>query len=405
MFLDELKEPQLLVIYPGRFQPFHKGHHAVYNYLAGKFGAQNVYIATSNKTDAVKSPFTFAEKSYFMQLTGVPAKHIVEATSPYQIDSVLQGGHIQVNNRQNTVVIFAVSKKDMEEDPRFASWTKKDGSPAYFQPLGNIKDTMSMDEHGYIMTVPTFDFTVLGQPMQSGTELRKQYEQADEKTRQLIVKDLFGRYTREAEQIMSNKLAPKAITPPEPVVAKKAKLQKVKAVAEGTAFAQQDFDTQMGLARLKNQLHTQQPEQPKPESLASLQARRAKLQQVIDLKGQLEVLLKRAERVPGGMDRGIQADMEIDYPNPTTEKECDELISLYTRQVQQIQNYIKRKRAIYREAHNRIMFTEQELNEEAAGVGVVAGKSQAKDPRYCMSLTKDVRPGQINKSLKAFSLK
>jgi RNA polymerase sigma factor (sigma-70 family) len=42
--------------------------------------------------------------------------------------------------------------------------------------------------------------------------------------------------------------------------------------------------------------------------------------------------------------------------------------------------------------------------EDAAGVGVIASKKQAKDPRYSMSLTKDVRPGAVNKALKAFSL-
>lgn len=42
--------------------------------------------------------------------------------------------------------------------------------------------------------------------------------------------------------------------------------------------------------------------------------------------------------------------------------------------------------------------------EDAAGVGVIASKKQAKDPRYSMSLTNDVRPGQVNKSLKAFKL-
>ena len=36
--------------------------------------------------------------------------------------------------------------------------------------------------------------------------------------------------------------------------------------------------------------------------------------------------------------------------------------------------------------------------------GVIASKAQAKDPRYSMSLTKDVRPGQIQKNLKAFDL-
>jgi hypothetical protein len=42
--------------------------------------------------------------------------------------------------------------------------------------------------------------------------------------------------------------------------------------------------------------------------------------------------------------------------------------------------------------------------EDAAGVGVIANKKQAKDPRYSMSLTKDVRPGQVKKSLDAFRL-
>lgn len=43
--------------------------------------------------------------------------------------------------------------------------------------------------------------------------------------------------------------------------------------------------------------------------------------------------------------------------------------------------------------------------EEAAGVGVVASKGQAKDPRYMMSLTKDVRPGEVDRQLKKFQLK
>jgi len=207
MFINELAEPTVLVIYPGRFQPFHKGHHAVYEYLTGKFGRNNVFIATSNKVEGDRSPFSFAEKAYFMQLTGVPADRIVQAANPYQIESILQTSNIQVDPA-HTVVIFAVSEKDMAEDPRFSFKTKKDGSAPYFQPLRDIKDTKSMQEHGYIMTVPTFQFKVNGDPMQSASELRAEYKVSDEKTRQRIVKDLFGRYTAEAEQLMTTKLAP-----------------------------------------------------------------------------------------------------------------------------------------------------------------------------------------------------
>ena len=277
MFLTELAEPTLLVIYPGRFQPWHKGHYTVYEYLTGKFGRNNVYVATSNKIDSSKSPFTFAEKAYFMQLTGVPADRIVQATQPYQIDNVLQSGHIQVADPANTVAIFAVSEKDMAEDPRFSFAPKKDGSAPYFQKLVDIKQTESMDKHGYIMTVPTFDFKVLNQPMRSGTELRQMYKDADGAQRQAIIKDLFGRYTREAEQIMNEKLSPTA-----PVVAP---------------------------AQLPTKTKLQKVNTPKAEPVA-----------------------------------------------------------------------------------------------EAGGTGVVASKEQARDPRYSMSLTKDVRPGQINKSLRAFDL-
>ena len=206
MYISELAEPSLLVIYPGRFQPFHKGHAQVFEHLTTKFGRNNVYIATSNKTDNTKSPFTFAEKAYFMQLTGVPADRIIQATQPYQIENILSSSNIQVANPDNTVVIFAVSAKDMSEDPRFSFAPKKDGSDPYFQPLKNINDTVSMKQHGYIMTVPTFDFQVMGQPMRSGTELRDMYSSADEQQRQQIIADLFGRYTREAEQIMNNKI-------------------------------------------------------------------------------------------------------------------------------------------------------------------------------------------------------
>ena len=221
MYVTELSEPQLLVIYPGRFQPFHKGHHAVYEFLATKFGRNNVYIATSNKVEEPKSPFTFSEKSYFMQLTGIPSDRIIQASQPYKIEDVIASGNLNVADPANTVAIFAVSEKDMAEDPRFKSFTKKDGTPAYFQPMpSKMQETEGMNRHAYIMTVPTFQFNVNGDPMQSATELRVEYKVADEKTRQKIVADLFGKYTQEAEQIMNNKLVPKAPVSPPPAPAK-----------------------------------------------------------------------------------------------------------------------------------------------------------------------------------------
>ena len=50
---------KVVVVYSGRFQPFHKGHYATYDNLVRKFGKDSVYIGTSNVTDSKKSPFNF----------------------------------------------------------------------------------------------------------------------------------------------------------------------------------------------------------------------------------------------------------------------------------------------------------------------------------------------------------
>jgi hypothetical protein len=42
--------------------------------------------------------------------------------------------------------------------------------------------------------------------MQSASELRAEYRLADDQKRQAIIRDLFGRYTKEAEQIMNSRI-------------------------------------------------------------------------------------------------------------------------------------------------------------------------------------------------------
>lgn len=204
MFLTELFEDNtnVLVVYPGRFQPFHKGHHAVYDYLVKKYGRDAVYIATSNKVEPPKSPFNFAEKTQFMALTGINLDRVIESTQPYKAEEITRN-----YDPANTRLIFAVSEKDMAEDPRFRSWFKKDGSPAYFQPRpGSDSEMKPLNQHGYIEVVPTFGFTVLGKPMRSATEFRAQFAAADEKTQKAMVMDLFGAYNDSVLHIMQNKI-------------------------------------------------------------------------------------------------------------------------------------------------------------------------------------------------------
>ena len=396
MFITELAEAQLLVIYPGRFQPFHKGHYAVYEYLTGKFGRNNVYIATSNKTDNSKSPFTFAEKAYFMQLTGVPADRIVQATQPYQIQSILSTGQIAVANPENTVVIFAVSEKDMDEDPRFSFAAKKDGSTPYFQPLKDIKQTESMDRHGYIMTVPTFDFTVAGAPMRSGTELRKLYSDAKVKKRQAILADLFGKYTRDAEQIMNSKI-PATVAKPvkQPRLPTKTKLQKVtvpkeEPVAEAVSHfvpAQTTNKSEHGYYKLLAHRYKKNP------GLLSAKEK----QELHDFVNSLKTV-KEAEPASENFNRAGN--------NPLRDKnDYHQKLDYLQKQLmnpalRDMRDQINDRIAQLQKAARMSGF----ISEDAGGVGVVAGKKQARDPRYSTSLTKDVQPGAIKKSLRAFNL-
>jgi hypothetical protein len=179
---------KVIAIYPGRFQPFHLGHKSVYDVLVRQFGVENVYIATSDKVDPPRSPFNFAEKQQIIAATGVDRNRVVQTRDPYKAIEITS----QYDPR-DTKLLFAVSAKDMAEDPRFKSWTKRDGSPAYFQPAPNkVSEMEDFDRHGYIFVVPTLDFKVDGKPMRSATEFRKEFAAADDATKASMTRGILG---------------------------------------------------------------------------------------------------------------------------------------------------------------------------------------------------------------------
>jgi hypothetical protein len=195
---------KIFVIYPGRFHPFHKGHKGVYNYLSSKYGGNDVYITTTDVVELPKSPFSFDEKVKMMTLTGVSVNKIIKVKNNYNLQSLV--GQIPININRDSIV-FAVSEKDMTEDPRFSRFIKKDGSPAYLQPIPkNLDKLQPAITHGYIDTVPTTDFTVLGMPARSASQLRSQYVNLTPQLKKSFVKDLFGKYDDSVYNIMNNKL-------------------------------------------------------------------------------------------------------------------------------------------------------------------------------------------------------
>ena len=195
---------KILAVYPGRFQPFHKGHAQVYKWLKSKFG--DAVIATSDKVEAPKSPFNFQEKKRMMMLAGVPSNDIQQVTNPYIAREILKD-----YNPKETVLVFAVSQKDMEEDPRFSFKPLKSGKPGYLQPYaGNEKKLKPFGDaqspKGYVIVTPTFTFDVLGKPATSASELRKEFVKLDDNKQKEFIKDLFGKYDASVHKLMKEKI-------------------------------------------------------------------------------------------------------------------------------------------------------------------------------------------------------
>ena len=183
-----------LVIYPGRFHPFHLGHKASYDYLVDKYGPESVYIATSDKQAPVTSPFNYSDKVEMMTKLGVPASHIVKVKNPYQATEIT--GNLTPEQRENTALIFAVSAKDAE---RFNFKPKRDGSPSYIQPLPEYpgqpqsqKRLKPMTKSAYIDITPTVNFRVRGQDANSASAIRQMFVDGNDTDRDQIITDLYG---------------------------------------------------------------------------------------------------------------------------------------------------------------------------------------------------------------------
>jgi hypothetical protein len=153
MNLNEVDKPKVtktVVVYSGRFQPFHKGHYVSYLKLCNKFGRNNVYIGTSNDTSGPKSPFNFDEKVKIMTtMFGIPSDKIVQVKNPYAPKEILSKF-----DGKATQYIAAVGEKDAN---RLAG--------KYFKPY-NGKAGYGYEEIGYVYPVPAETNAI------SGTDVR-----------------------------------------------------------------------------------------------------------------------------------------------------------------------------------------------------------------------------------------
>ena len=156
-----------LVIMPGGFHPFHPGHLALYQSAQQAFPGADVKVAATNDTST--RPFPFKLKEKIAQLAGVPAGDFYQVKSPFRADEITRN-----YDPATTQLIFVRSKKDSAIPP-IPGGIKRDGNPAYLQPIS--RDMAPMTQHAYMAYLPVKKF---GPGMTGASDIRAEWPTLDQ---------------------------------------------------------------------------------------------------------------------------------------------------------------------------------------------------------------------------------
>lgn len=170
---------KLIVIQPGGYHPFHAGHAALYQSALKAFPNADVYVAATNDTKT--RPFPFEIKEKLAKVAGVAPGRFVQVKSPFQAKEITQN-----YDPEQDVLIFVRSEKDRDEQPK-PGGTKKDGSPAYFQPYTG-KNLQPFSKHAYMTYLPTVEF---GPGIKSATEIRNLWPKLNDRRKLAMVMSLY----------------------------------------------------------------------------------------------------------------------------------------------------------------------------------------------------------------------
>lgn len=364
--LFEQNKPRVVVTYPGRFQPFHQGHAGVFSQLQKKFGAENVFVLTSNDTSSAKSPFDFSDKYQLITAAGVSANHIVETNRMYILPDSF--------DPRTTVFVTAVGAPDKDrlnpdtvtkrdQKDKDGNITKPAGSPSYYRTWGIDQTPVTADQHGYVVVIPEIRKNVKiknkAYDASHGTEVRQLWnlvrnnpEARIEFLKQLYKnphQDLVSIFNKIPETVGEDLAVTDGTDSTSPINGNHGYQDITKSISENTNPANTLYFFDVGQGG-KSFSH-------------------------IDLKVM-----------------GLRQTKSGKWYYQPGRDSTDLLINASLKHLEKTLNVPAKA-------------WQRPVAEDAAGVGVVAkNKKMAKDPRYSMSITKDVRPGQVKKNLKAFGL-
>jgi nicotinamide-nucleotide adenylyltransferase len=178
----------IVVVYAGRFQPFHKGHYATYSHLVQKFGKDAVWIGTSNKSGGPKDPFNFLEKKTIMTtMFDIPKNKVVQVKNPYNPTEILSGF-----SPKTTAFVTVVGEKDAQR--LGGKYFKKFHAGTGFKPASGY------EESGYVYTSPSQPNSI------SGTDVRKWLSTGDESQRKAGFKKAYPKFNPKIYNMITQKL-------------------------------------------------------------------------------------------------------------------------------------------------------------------------------------------------------
>lgn len=173
---------RVIVVYGGGFQPFHNGHLSSYLEAKQAFPNADFYVVAS--ADVKQRPIPFEDKRFLATQAGVNPKDFrdVAVKNPLNPAEILS----HYDPEQDIYILVR-----SERDP--VPYTRKDGSPAYYQPFVKGGKFQPFGKHGYVFVTKKKDFKLLGQDVYSGTQVRNMYSQANDQQRQEMVREMYPR--------------------------------------------------------------------------------------------------------------------------------------------------------------------------------------------------------------------
>lgn len=204
MRLLELKGRRVIVVYGGGFQPFHEGHMSSYTQAKEAFPGADFYVAASNVTS--ERPIPFDEKKFLAQQAGVRDPFVQVGTMSYVNDAGRKVTSTPLNplevlkryNPEDDVLIIVRS----ERDPMKTTGT------SYYQPFTDTESAEGFGTHAYIFVTKKHDFSVGGETVYSGSQVRQLYGSADDAGREQIISQLYPNATNpdKVKQILDKRI-------------------------------------------------------------------------------------------------------------------------------------------------------------------------------------------------------